>query len=162
MPTAPRAEQLDLPPGYGTPSRLLDWATVAARLAEARHYWLATVRPDGRPHVVPFDGLWLDDRWFFGGSPESVRHRNLMANPRAVVHLEDAAAAVIVEGTCRLIRPTEELAERLAAGSQEKYGFGVPASVYLGGVWTLPPARVLAWTDIGADATRFVFEEAVA
>ena len=25
-----------------------------AALIEAKHYWLATVRPDGRPHVVPF------------------------------------------------------------------------------------------------------------
>jgi nitroimidazol reductase NimA-like FMN-containing flavoprotein (pyridoxamine 5'-phosphate oxidase superfamily) len=160
MPPAPRAEQLTLPPGYGTPSRLLDWDAVAARLADARHYWLATVRPDGRPHVVPFDGLWLDGRWWFGGSPTSVRHRNLLADPRAAVHLEDAVSAVIVEGTCELVRPSEELAERLAAASREKYGHAVPASVYLGGVWALVPARVLAWTDLGADATRFRFEAA--
>jgi nitroimidazol reductase NimA-like FMN-containing flavoprotein (pyridoxamine 5'-phosphate oxidase superfamily) len=64
------------------------------------HYWLATTRPDGRPHVVPLDGLWLDDAWFFGGSAETVKSRNLKANPRAVVHLDDSERAVIVEGRC--------------------------------------------------------------
>ena len=155
--SSPRAEQLDIPPEYGKPSRLLEWDVVAARLAEARHYWLATVRPDGRPHVVPLDGLWLDDRWHFGGSPTTVKHRNLLSSPHVTMHLDDAAAAVIVEGTCAILKPPEETAVRLSEASQVKYGYGPPPSTYLGGVWVLTPARVLAWTDLTADATRFLF-----
>jgi hypothetical protein len=158
MTAVPRVEQLAIPPAYGTPSRLLAWDVVDARLGSALHYWLATVRPDGRPHVVPSDGLWVDGRWYFGGSDTTVKHRNLLANPRAVVHLEDAGAAVIVEGTCRMEKPSPEGAAVLAAASEEKYGFGPPASVYLGGVWALGPARVLAWTDLTVDATRFLFD----
>ena len=153
----PRAEQLDIPPAYGTPSRLLAWDVVAALLADARHYWLATVRPDGRPHVVPLDGLWLDDRWYFGGSPTTVKHRNLLASPLVAMHLEDGESAVIVEGTCAVVQPPQETAERLSEASQVKYGFGPPPSTYLGGVWELSPARVLAWTDLPTDATRFLF-----
>jgi hypothetical protein len=49
----PTAEQLKLPSSYGTPNRLLDWASVERRLVDSPHYGLATVRRDGTPHV-PF------------------------------------------------------------------------------------------------------------
>lgn len=157
MTGTPRAEQLAVPAEYGSPSRLVGWDAVTARLADAKHYWLATVRPDGRPHVVPVDGLWFDDTCYFGGSDKTVWQRNLRSSPVATVHLEDAGSAVIVEGTCRVTTPTQEMAGRLAAGSKEKYGYGPPASTYAAGVWTLSPERVMAWTDLTADATRFVF-----
>ena len=157
MPSAPRREQLALPPEYGKPSKLLAWDTVAGKLADARHYWLATVRADGRPHAVPLDGLWLDGRWYFGGSPETVKHRNLLANPRVTLHLEDAEAVVIVEGSCEVVTPSEQFAERLSAVSKQKYGYGPPPSTYLGGVWMLTPSKVMAWADLTTDATRFVF-----
>jgi nitroimidazol reductase NimA-like FMN-containing flavoprotein (pyridoxamine 5'-phosphate oxidase superfamily) len=130
---------------------------VRERLESAKRYWLATVRPDGRPHVVPLDGNWLDDRWYFGGSPETVKHRNLTANPRAVLHLEDGLSATIVEGRCEVIQPDDEFANRLSELSKEKYGFGPPPSVYMTGVWELTPVRVLAWVEFPRDATRFVF-----
>ncbi len=57
----PRAEPLRLPTGYGTPSTTPDWAEVRSRLASAPQYWVITCRADGRPHVVPVDGPWLDD-----------------------------------------------------------------------------------------------------
>jgi nitroimidazol reductase NimA-like FMN-containing flavoprotein (pyridoxamine 5'-phosphate oxidase superfamily) len=160
MTTTPRAEQMDVPSEYGSPSRLLDWDAVTARLAEAKHYWLATIRPDRRPHVVPLDGQWMDERWYFGGSPKTVKHRNLLSNPFVTLHLEDAAAAVVVDGACEIITPSPQFAESLAAAMKEKYGYGPPASIHLTGVWMLSPARVLAWTDVTVDATRFVFPPA--
>ena len=56
----PTAELLDLPREYGRASRKLAWTTVRADLEGATQYWLATRRPDGRTHVVPLDGVWLD------------------------------------------------------------------------------------------------------
>jgi nitroimidazol reductase NimA-like FMN-containing flavoprotein (pyridoxamine 5'-phosphate oxidase superfamily) len=155
--SVPRSEQIAIPHEYGTPSRLLAWDVVVARLVEATHYWLATVRADGRPHVVPLDGLWIDNRLYFGGSNKTVRHRNLMANPHVTLHLDDGGSAVIVEGTCEVTVPGKDGAERLWAASNEKYGYAPPLSAYLAGVWTLSPTRVLAWTDLTADATRFLF-----
>jgi nitroimidazol reductase NimA-like FMN-containing flavoprotein (pyridoxamine 5'-phosphate oxidase superfamily) len=157
MADTPRVEQLAIPPEYGSPSHLLSWDAVDTRLAEALHYWLATVRPDGRPHAVPLDGLWLDAKWYFGGSPRTVKHRNLLANPRATLHLEDAASAVIVEGACQVITPDAETAEHLSQSSRAKYGYGPSPSVYLEGVWQLQPTRVMAWTDLTSDPTRFLF-----
>jgi nitroimidazol reductase NimA-like FMN-containing flavoprotein (pyridoxamine 5'-phosphate oxidase superfamily) len=153
----PRAEQLAIPALYGSPTRLLPWADVAARLSDAKHYWVATTRPDGRPHVVPHDGLWREAGWYFGGSPETVKHRNLLANPRASLHLQDASSAVIVEGTCEVVIPSAETADDLVAESKRKYGYAPPREAYLSGVWVLTPVRAMAWTDITADATRFVF-----
>lgn len=163
MAADPVAELLDLPAAYGTPKDRLAWADVRARLAGAAHYWLATVRADGRPHVVPLDGIWLDDEWFFGGSDEAVKHRNLRANPKAVVHLEDPLQAVIVEGRCEHIVPGDGLARRLSELSKEKYGYGPdPSSYATTGVWRLRPERVLSWRRFPRDATRFVFRTGAA
>ncbi len=158
MTIAPRTEQLPIPPEYGRPSRLLDWAVVEARLHDAHHYWLATVWPDGRPHAVPFDGLWRAGRWYFGGSPMTVKHRNLLVNPHATLHLDDAVSAVIVDGRCEMEKPSAEGARGLVAASEAKYGYAPPVDAYLGGVWALRPGRVLAWTELHVDATRFVFD----
>ncbi len=159
MTTVPRAEQLRIPPEYGKPSRLLEWGVVDNRLADARHYWLATVRPDGRPHVVPSDGLWIDSHLYFGGSPSTVKHRNLLADPRSTIHLDDSESAVIVEGTCVIETPSAHQAEDLVAASNAKYGYAPPVDAYLQGVWALRPQRAMAWTDLTVDATRFLFVE---
>jgi hypothetical protein len=159
MAAGPEAELLRVPPEYGAPKAPLDWAGVRTRLEQATHYWLVTVRPDGRPHGVPVDGNWLDDRWYFGGSPAAVKHRNLMANPRAMVHLEDGTRAVIVEGVCEVIHPDERLATRLSETSKSKYGYSKSPSFYMeAGLWRLTPDRVLAWERFPSDATRFVFD----
>ncbi len=135
----------------------MEWGVVEARLQEARQYWLATLRPDGRPHVVPLDGLWIDGRCYFGGSPTTVKHRNLLANPHATLHLQDPVSAVIVDGRCEIERPSAHRAADLVAASNTKYGYAPPVDAYLQGVWALRPQRALAWTELHVDATRFLF-----
>jgi hypothetical protein len=157
----PAAEPMTLPDGYGqTSAILLSWADVASRLAQAPRYWLATVRPDGRPHVVPTDGLWVDDALWFGGSTETVHHRNLSRNAAAAIHLEDGTRAVIAEGQARLTTPSPEQARDLATLSTSKYGFAAPVEAYRARIWRLSPTRVLAWSDFPKDATRFRFDAA--
>ena len=45
----------------------MPWAEATRRLTEDRSstFWLATARPDGRPHVVPVWAVWLDDALYF-------------------------------------------------------------------------------------------------
>lgn len=155
--SGPEGERLVIPTEYGVPSQTLGWAQVRARLEEALRYWLATTRVDGRPHVVPIDGLWMDDALWFGGSPTTVWRSTLAADGRACVHLPDPDAAVIVEGTCEVVVPDAPCVDRLVGGSAQKYGYSVPASVYAGGVWRLRPRKVMAWSSMPADATRFRF-----
>ena len=152
-----RAEPLAMPKEYGATAGLLPWPDVRARLETAPHYWLMTVRPDGRPHAVPVDGLWIDDQLSFGGSSATVRHRNLLANPAVLVHLPSTDEPVIVEGTCRVRQPTQEQADGLVQASQQKYGYAPPVSAYLSGVWTLTPAKVMAWGETLRSPTVFRF-----
>jgi Pyridoxamine 5'-phosphate oxidase len=156
----PTATLLDFPPGYGKPTKTLAWHDVRARLEEAPAYWLATTRTDGRPHVVPVDGIWLDDVCWYGGAPDTVHMRAVEAQPRAVVHLADPMQAVIVEGTVRRVELDTEQAQRLADASNSKYahyGYVNTAETYLNATGLFPD-RVLAWTTFPTDATRFTFE----
>jgi hypothetical protein len=153
----PTAERIDLPEGYGKATRTMDWAAVRERLERAPRYWLVTNRRDGRAHVVPVDGLWLDDTWWYGGSPQTLHQRNLEHDQRVVVHLEDTMAAVILEGSMRRVVPPPALAGRLAAASTAKYGYGPPEAAYAAGLWALRPDRARAWSEFPADVTRFRF-----
>ena len=48
-------------PGYGLPDSkkgLLPWKWAEDRLKVSRQFWIATTRPDGRPHVMIVWALW--------------------------------------------------------------------------------------------------------
>jgi Pyridoxamine 5'-phosphate oxidase len=118
------------------------------------------LRPDGRPHVVPVDGLWLADRCYFGGHVDTVHQRNLRLNSEVVIHLADPVRVIIVEGKAEWVTPDAKAARELAAASKDKHGYAPPPSAYRGGVWALSPRRVLAWDSVAIDPTRFVFGHA--
>jgi Pyridoxamine 5'-phosphate oxidase len=158
----PAASPLPLPRDYGVAKDPMDWGEVSERLAEARVYWLATARPDGRPHVVPSDGIWLDDGLYFGGGPETVHMRNVRANPRVAAHVGDGlAVTIVVEGTASFETPDRDVAARLADANNTKYAdYGMtltPDDYVKLGVTVLRPERVLAWTRFPDNATRFTF-----
>ena len=152
----PVAEPMDLPEGYGAATTTLAWAGVRARLEAATNYWVATTRPGGRPHAVPVDGIWLDDVWYWGGSPQTMHRRNALANPDVVMHLPDPTEVVVVEGRAGLARPPAELVERLTQASTAKYGYAPPPELYQGFL-AMTPSLVLAWSAFPGDATRFRF-----
>jgi Pyridoxamine 5'-phosphate oxidase len=156
-----------LPAGYGLPETtdgLLAWADVEARLVAASSYWLATVWPDGRPHVVPRWGVWLDGRFWYDGAPTTRHARNLAANPACSLNLESGTEVVIVTGESRPARaPADSLGRRLAQGF-EKYhasGYSPAADAWDGddggGLRVLVPRQALAWFSFPGDATRFAF-----
>jgi Pyridoxamine 5'-phosphate oxidase len=153
--------QLRLPDSYGHPTAVLEWGSVDRRLAAADHYWLASTRPDGRPHTVPVDGLWWQGALYFGGDPATVHVRNLRRQPGVVVHTESAETPVILEGRADWHVPTPPDAASMAAASVAKYGYATPAEVYRAGVWRLSPVVVIAWTVLFEDATRFTFSDSV-
>ena len=156
----PVVEKPDIPAEYGSPTERLEWAEVEKKLADASVYWIASTRPDGRPHVIPRDGTWLDGGLYYGGSPQTVHFRNITQNPNIVVHVGDGMEAIIVEGAVEIEKPTEEAAQRLADASFAKYPqYGrMDPKMYMGGVSVLRPKRVLAWTVLFENATRFRFE----
>jgi nitroimidazol reductase NimA-like FMN-containing flavoprotein (pyridoxamine 5'-phosphate oxidase superfamily) len=160
--SAPQASRPKLPASYGvpvSPEGLLSWSWVTQRLEEARQYWLATTRPDGRPHVVPLWGIWLDDAFYCGGAPTTRWVRNIVLQPAVALHWEQADEVIIVEGTARECIPESQLAARLAAASAAKYAVSSDSSEAPEGLWCLQPQLVLAWTQFPDDATRWHFPE---
>lgn len=157
----PITEQLDLPEGYGNPDKTLGWEEVRKELEAAQTYWVTSVRPNGRPHIVPRDGIWLDDSWYYGGSPTTIHNRNVERNPAVVMHIGDGLKAIIVEGNSVYIYPQLEIAELLSEINNSKYahyGMKTSAETYTErGTWALKARRILAWTNLPENATRFRF-----
>jgi hypothetical protein len=143
----------------------LDWESVAERLVAATEYWLATTRPDGRPHVVPRWGVWLDDRFWYDGSPLTLHARNLETSPWCALHLESGTEVTIVEGGSVASAPVSgELGARLSAEYSRKYralGYAPSPDAwsdeYAGGLRVLTPVKAIAWSQFPTDMTRFSF-----
>jgi hypothetical protein len=148
-----------MPAGYGinraTDEGLLPWSFVQERLASARNYWIVTTRPDGRPHVAPVWGLWLDEAFYFSTDRASRKARNLAASPALVVHLESGDEVVILEGTAQQVDDAA-LRARFVDAYDAKYQIrpdvGAAAPVY-----GLRPQVVQAWReqDFVNSATRW-------
>lgn len=158
----PKVGRPQIPAVYGLPKHnkgLLPWSHVSERMAQARVYWITTVDPDSRPHATPVDGLWLEDRLYFGGSRETRRNRNLAGNPAVCLHLESGSDVVILHGEVEELNGEDgELSQRLADASNAKYGYGSKAEDYLaGGTFVFTPRRVIAWKTLFKDATRWEF-----
>jgi len=112
-----------LPAGEG--SGLLDWADTARRLAASRNYWVATVWPDGRPHLWPVWAVWLDEALWFSASLRSRKMRNLQHDPRIVMTADDAEDPIVVEGSAEIITEMPGIEAFLAATNKKydvKYG----------------------------------------
>lgn len=54
---------------------------------------LASVRPDGRPHVVPLWFIWDGETIVASSKPHAQKVRNLVAEPRAMVSVGQPGAA---------------------------------------------------------------------
>jgi hypothetical protein len=147
--------------GYGVPSTeegMLPWAWAVERLVAARNYWVATTRPDGRPHSMPVWGVWIDDAFFFGSGRNSAKSRNLAANPAIVVHLESGDETVILEGLAEPLVDSE-LERRVDEAYGPKYDFTPDSSGAADPWFVVRPKRAYAWTerDYTSSATQFDF-----
>lgn len=83
----------------GSTASLKPWSWALERLENSHNYWIATSRPDGRPHLMLVWGIWWQDAFWFSTGPRTRKAKNLAGNPRCAVATEKADEAVIVEGT---------------------------------------------------------------
>jgi len=90
---------------------------------EARNVWFATVRSDGRPHLVPIWFVVEDGRWYVCTSPHSVKARNLKANPSVALALEDGDHPYVVEGQAQPVAVTPSVAQKF----KTKYDWDITA-----------------------------------
>jgi nitroimidazol reductase NimA-like FMN-containing flavoprotein (pyridoxamine 5'-phosphate oxidase superfamily) len=151
-------------PGYGVPEGdegTLPWSHVEARIAEAKNYWVATVGSDGQPHAVPVWGYWIDGDLYFEIGPRSAR--NIAANSRVSVHLENGDQPIIIEGRVeRITNIDPALSKKYDDVSAAKYDWrpsGEGKSNPGEGSFVLRPKVAYAWTSFPSDATKWTFPE---
>ena len=158
----PRVDRPEIPREYGTwkATEHVEWGHVEDRLTADRVYWIATVGQGGRPRVRPIDGVYVDGAVYVGGSPKTRWVRELAANPHVSVHLDGLGEVVVVEGEAEVLAGVDdELAGRLAVASNAKYPeYGMTPEFYsASGAIAITPRKVIAWTEITKDPTRFRF-----
>lgn len=110
-------------PGYGLSEDakgLLPWSWVAKQMGECRTFWVSTIHPANRPHVMPVWGVWVDDAFVFSTGRKSRKGRNLVANPACSVTNDNGGEAVIVDGAAEEVTDNAAL-ERIAAAYKKKY-----------------------------------------
>jgi nitroimidazol reductase NimA-like FMN-containing flavoprotein (pyridoxamine 5'-phosphate oxidase superfamily) len=106
-------------------------------------------------------GVWLDNTLYFDGSPETRRGRNLKVNPAVSVHLESGDDVVILEGEAHEVQqPDRAVTTQLAEIYAAKYeGYNpTPDSWDNGGLYAVTVRKVIAWTNLGKDPTRWLFK----
>ena len=72
----------------GGASETSSWELARARLAnpeQSRTCWLATTRPDGRPHLMPVIAFWIDDAMHILAGEGTQKARNIAADDRCVI-----------------------------------------------------------------------------
>lgn len=143
---------------YGIPQDaqgLLDWEDIRRRLAEAKTYWVATVSPGEKPHVMPTWGVWLEEAFYFGGGRQTRKAKNIARNPQVVIHSESGEDAIILEGRAEEVLD-EAWQVRIDDAYEAKYGMrhGTP-------VWRLALKQAFAWEikTYPTSATKWVIED---
>lgn len=77
-------------------------------------FFLATVRPDGRPHSAGVGAVWVDGALYFTSGPGTVKSRNLAANPACSVAVRLRGIDLVLEGEAHWVTDASTV-ERLAA-----------------------------------------------
>lgn len=118
-----------------------------------RTFWLATIHAglpsgllsgQGRPHVMPVWGVWLDDAFFFSTGRKSRKGQNLSSNPACTITNDDGQEAVIVEGRAAQVEDAVAL-ERIATAYQRKYKMD-PRSMREP-IFRVQPSRVFGFVE---------------
>jgi PPOX class probable F420-dependent enzyme len=128
-------EPINLADIYGTP--LIEWSKIEDRLGQGvtqgpgtggpnRHTcWLATINPDGRPHVTGIGALWTDGTFWFETGRNTRKGRNIARDPRCTLSVATQEFDLVVEGEAHLVTEPTTVAAMAARWAAE----GWPATV---------------------------------
>lgn len=122
------------------------WRAVEARLGRESDIWVATVRSDGRPHLVPVWFVWLNGQLYFATGTDTQKWVNLLGNQRIALALPDANNTLIIEGEAHAVdHQTRTMLAEYFYGKYE-WDFRHDDSAE----WRLvevTPHKILAWGD---------------
>lgn len=164
-----RAPQISRPimPGYGIlphdeGTGLLPWSWASERLLHSHDYWLATVTPEGRPHVMPVWAVWADGMLWSSSAIGSRKARNLARDGRCTITTDDALEPVVVEGHAE-IEQDIGLIGTFLEGMNAKYGTSYEPSFLDPGINAtirITPETVFGLTeeDPTGSPTRWTFD----
>ena len=119
---------------------LLDWSRIEARLSEGftqapgtggpnRHTcWLATINPDGSPHVAGIGALWHEGAFWFETGPETRKGKNVARDPRCSLSLAADDFDIVVEGDARRVTDPGLVAYMASRWADEGWPCRVDAS----------------------------------
>jgi PPOX class probable F420-dependent enzyme len=113
------------------------------KLQSQQVIWFSSIRPDGRPHLVPIWFVWHAERIYVSTDPKSVKSKNIRANPRVTLALEDGAHPVICEGTAQVV--AAPWAEDLKAVFFQKYEWDLDKEQQYNELIEVVPAKWLSW-----------------
>ena len=120
---------------------------------------LATVRKDGRPHVVP---IWYDldgDALVFTTGEQSVKYKNMKRDPRVSITVDDQTppySYVMIEGTVSFSKDADELirwATRIGGrymGEDQAEAYGKRNSTPGEVIVRILPLKISAHKDVAA------------
>ena len=91
------------------------WDVARERLANPEHQWtnwLATTRPDGRPHLMPVIAVWSEDSFHFIAGEGTRKARNLATNDRCAIAVSSRSLPsmdIVVEGRAHPLSDPDEV-----------------------------------------------------
>jgi PPOX class probable F420-dependent enzyme len=97
-------------------------AEMRERLAAEDVVWLSTMRPDGRPHIVPVWFTWDGESITFYSKPHAQKVRNLATNPNVMLAIgvpNEDMDVELIEGCAEVLGQS---AAEVARGPLDKYG----------------------------------------
>jgi PPOX class probable F420-dependent enzyme len=132
-------------------------ADMLERLAAEDVVWLSTIRPDGRPHIVPVWFTWDGEAITFFSKPHAQKVRNLSTNPNVMLAVgvpDEDMDVELIEGCAEVV---EQSAADVAKGRLDKYGelmarVGLSVEQFVetySQVVRIRPTRFLGWGGPG-------------
>src|SRR5579859_3629236 len=94
---------------------VMDWSRIEGRLTQGlsqapgsggpdRHSsWLATINPDGSPHVTGVGALWADGCFWFETGRGTRKGRNLARDPRCTISVATHDFDLVVDGEAAVV-----------------------------------------------------------
>jgi PPOX class probable F420-dependent enzyme len=151
-------------PGYGIlpaaeGTGLLPWSWAVERLTASHDYWVTTTWQDGRPHLTPVWGAWLDGAIWFSCSNGSRKTRNLERDARCSVATDNAYQPVIVDAVAERV-DDHAAVETFAAATNAKYETDYGVDFFAeNALWAARPQSVFALDedDFPGSPTRWQF-----
>jgi general stress protein 26 len=70
---------------------------------QAQTPFLATTRPDGRPHVAALGALWDNGKVYFVSGPATRKSRNLAENANCAIAMSLTGIDLVIEGVAELV-----------------------------------------------------------